>query len=822
MLSNFDEIADALWLLSQIMESGIPVDISNYVSGGNSKSDSPINDTESSTPPPDGEKPTKEDEFSGEKIYPGNTEKSEERDSPYRPIDFTITTSNPISSLDIQRVLRPLKRKLPSRSLPVQVDVEESLYQMAKNELANKRLESAQETSRVNLWQDVPAFKLGKEKWLDLILIIDRSGESVNFFENRISLLRRAILESGIFRHVFEYQMTSSKDGHPKFRKLNGGREYQLTEILGPTERKIFWVVSDCMSDFWNNWQIHPSGLVESIGDVFDKVGTLYPAAIIQLMPEELWSRTGLSLHELCKVWSATPLTSNKNVKTSVLRDSKDGYAIPILSLSPQRLSSWVDMITGKVTDAAVLSIFVRKTKKKRDQRPLDFLLESRNYDAVLDAFELTVPRQVRLYAAYLSVLPSMSFEEIWKLSKKITPSLSEEELSEIISNIISSKLFRFTLDTSEPKERIISELDTADRKSIRNKIPYSKQLEIMAEFYDCEIVPKFLDGNGKEIDFWLFISKSIEVANLDIDRVKEMYDVFQNTLKRREEKSAVSIDGVDALGGKLNKEAYDESKGDENENQPISDTPEKLIAPPLVNEMKINPVNDYSQTYLDLNYFDISLWGEKGCGKTSMLLSLPRQGALEGYNIRRVDHYGNLISSKHVHPEMPPVSQTLEAQDYLYYFSDNSGVVRDKLFCFHDFPGDSTTKLNSISKVSYKHSNAIFMFIDSKKAHFESPEDKKIRDNFYEFLSWLELENLYPYIAICLTKTDLLPNKNEETLNKISPWAPIKRLFGDYAVTLLQERSADVFSFSSWGVKEVWTPRKLIDPIQLFLKKKG
>lgn len=810
MLSNFDEIADAIWLLSQIMRFEERIDISNYIPNSSSEpaSSTIIIDNEPHVPPRERDLP----EPPAKQIAPVTVTGSNTGKRPIEPFidslaNFAITSSEPISSLDIQRVLRPLKRKLPSRSLPVQVNVEASLYQLAKNELTNKRMEQGKEIGRViNPWQNVPVFQLGKEKWLDLILVVDATGESINFFENRISLLRRAITESGIFRHIFEYQLIVDKEGSPKFRKPNGTYEYQLPEILGPRERKIFWVASDCFSSFWDNWKINTDGPVKSIGDVFDRVSTLYPAAIVQLMPEDLWSRTGLSLHELCKVWSAAPLTPNKNFQTSVLRDSKDGFAIPVLSLSTQRLSSWVDMVAGKVTDKAVLSIFVRKSRKKRGQRPLDFLLESGEYDAVLEAFELSVPRQVRLYAAYLSVLPSVSFEELWKLSKVITPSLSEEELREIVSNIISSKLFRFTLDTSEPKERIVSELETTDRKLIRNKIPYSKQLEIMAEFYDCEIVPKFLDSNGKEIDFWLFVTKSIEVANLGDDRVKEMYDVFQDTLKRKEKVSAINTENelADPLPNK-------------NDSKP--EVPTKL---PLVTEMKINPVRAYDQTYLKLECFDISFWGERGCGKTSMLLSMPRQGALDGYTIRRVDHYGNLIPPRHVHSEKPSVIETEEAEDYLYYLHGHSGFSGDKLFCFHDFPGNQTIGLDTVAKVSYRHSKAIFMCLDANKVLPENSNDKKTRDDFYDFLNWLDLERLQPYIAICLTKTDMLPRRNEETFNNLSLWSPLERFLGEHAVSILRSRSAEIFSFSSWGTKEAWTPRRVFTPVESFLKNKG
>jgi GTPase SAR1 family protein len=810
MLSNFDEIADAIWLLSQIMKFEKRIDMSKYIPDSNIEATSSTIATEKPHITPPVEKNSSEPPARSGKVasvtFTGNSKKrqtvEEFIDS---PIEYAITYPKPISSLDIQRVLRPLKRKIPSRSLPVQVNVEASLYQMAKNELTNKRMERGKELSRIiNPWQNVPVFQLGKEKWLDLILVIDATGESVSFFKNRIALLRRAIMESGIFRHVFEYQLVSDKDGFPKFRKINGTHEYQLKEILGPTECKIFWVVSDCISAFWDNWQVDPDGSTKSIGDVFDKVSTLYPAAIIQLMPEDLWSRTGISLHELCKVWSTAPLTPNKNLQTSVLQDAKDGFAIPVLSLSTQRLSSWVDMIAGKVTDKAVLSIFLRKSKRKRDQRPLSFLLETGEYDAVLEAFELTVPSQVRLYAAYLSVLPSVSFEELWKLSKKITPSLSEEELREVVSNIISSKLFRFKLDISEPKERIVSDLETTDRKVIRNKIPYSKQLEIMADFYDCEIVPKFLDSNGKEIDFWLFVSESIKVVNLDNDRVQEMYDVFRNVVKRE---AGVSI----VMGEPASPQ------------DSINNKPTPLTKPSLVDQMKINPVRSYDQTYLKLECFDISFWGEKGCGKTSMLLSMPRQGALDGYTIRRVDHYGNLIPPRHVHSEKPSVIETVEAEDYLYYLHGHSGFSGDKLFCFHDFPGNQTIDLvDTVAKVSYRHSKAIFMCLDANKILPESSNDKKTRDDLYDFLNWLDFENLQPYIAICLTKTDILPRRNEETFNNLSLWSPLERFLGEHAVSILRSRSAEIFSSSSWGTKGVWTPRRVFTPVESFMKNKG
>jgi len=787
-LSNFDEVADAIWLLSQVMRFDKRINLSKYIPQDVHATDLPP--AGSPLSPPIIKEPITESGVQGIDsipIYINNKEQSTRTAvSGGASVNFAFTVPKPISSLEIQRALRPLKIKVPSRSLPLQVNVDASLYQMAKNELANQR-RSVKSPERLSLWQNVPVFQLGKEKWLDLVFIVDATGPLMKLFENRIALLQRAIMESGIFHHVSEYYLKISSDGSPDFHKLYGSQPCALSEILGATERKVFWFITDCGSNLWDNWELNKSGQIKSIGDVFNKISDFYPAAIVQLMPEELWSRTGLSLHELCKVWATAPLLPNKNIQTSVLQDPQDGFAIPVLSLSAQRLSPWADMVAGRVTDKAVLSVFIRRSKKQRDKRPLVSLLEREGYGAVLDVFGVTVPRQARLYAAYLSVLPTMSFEELLKLSKKITPLLSEDELMEIVSNLTSSKLYNFIL---EPEERIVSELDTKDRKSIRSAIPYSKQLEIMAEFYDSEIVPKFLDSNGNGIDFWLFVSKNIEVSNLGEKRVKETYDVFQDILVR--------------------------NKGEEPAFRPIIEMDESE----QVDGMKINPVNNYDQKYLELEYSDISFWGEKGCGKTSMLLSMPRQGVLDGYIVKRVDHYGNLIPSKHTHAITPQASPTIEEEDYLYYLEGYPGSTGNKLLCFHDFPGAHTTLLTSTAKISYKHSDAIFLCLEAEKLWSENALDKQLKEDFYEFLNWLDLENVKPYIAVCLTKTDIVQHRNEETFNNLSPWSLMERFLGKYAVSILHTRSAEVFSLSAWGTKSEWTPRKVFTPVEGFLKK--
>ena len=821
-LSNFDDVADAIWLLLQVARFDDRIDISKYISVDTFEPEEPMELPERKLPP----NPVKNNnndvgKGTGQMIIAdpvgGGSEKS--LMSEPRPVEVSFVRRKSSSSLDLQRSLRPIKIKISSRSLPLQVNIDATLYQMAKNELANIKLEAIGKSERVSLWQNAPVFQLGKEKWLDLVLVIDTTSLSMQLFENKIALLKQTIAESGIFRYVTEYYMYSiDKESKPRFSEGHSRYEHSLSEILGPRDRRVFWFVSDCRSDVWDNWSLSENGNTNSIGDVFNIISGKHPVSIMQMMPEALWSRTGLSLHELCKAWSTASLLPNKKLHTSVVNDPDDGFAIPVLTLNPLRLSAWADMVSGRVTDKAVLSIFIRKSKKKREQRPLDMLVMLGGGDALVEGFLVTAPHQARIYASYLSVLPSMSYPELLKLRKKLNPDISEDEWTELLSNLESSKLFNFIITGNE---RIVSSLMPEQNKILRKKISYSKQLEAMAEFYYCVLEPKFLDEKGEKIDFWVFIDDNPIVSNLDVPRVKETYVCYQDVLGRGNpaelpsEPEEIIFPVNPHLQNYLEVDSYDNNLLNNVESGETNSALESQSQP---NEI-ILPVNSYDQNYLEIDSYDISLWGEVNSGKTSMLLSQPRQAVMEGYELKLVDHYGNLIPSYYRYPNKPLVKPTVDAQDYVYYLEKHPNLTGNKLVCLHDFPGNDTVNLSSTARVSYKHSHAIFVCLDSEKIWFPDKQDTLLREKVYDLLSWLDTEGLQPYIAICLMKTDILVARNIQSFDNMSPWAPVERFLGPDVVSLFRSKSADVFTLSSWGVREIWSPRKIFAPIEGFLK---
>jgi len=267
---------------------------------------------------------------------------------PARVISWPEASPLP-SPLRIVRALRRLKRTVPSRR-PDEVVLD-----------ADATAEQAAE--RGGVW--FPVTRPQKTRWLDLTLVIDR-GPSMTAWRATVTAFIGLLRQSGAFRTIqlrlLDTHRSGSGTGAMAAPVLRGGTPdtpaRSPAEILDRSGRRIVLVMTDGVAGPWRNGLVNP---------MLAGWGSVLPVAVIHLLPQRLWARTGLALRQATLTVPA-PLSPNRSWRTELAdawlepeprRRLADGaVAVPVLELDARWLGWWATLITGghrAPADAVVL-----------------------------------------------------------------------------------------------------------------------------------------------------------------------------------------------------------------------------------------------------------------------------------------------------------------------------------------------------------------------------------------------------------------------------------------------------------------------------------
>lgn len=241
--------------------------------------------------------------------------------------------------LNLARALRPLMRQVPSDREMV-LDEEATVERMAE--------------LRLRLPVQQPAL----ETWLDLALVVDESA-SMSLWRTTLQKLIKLLTNYGVFRDVRLFSLRTNERGQillkPKLGKLaQEQRDCRINEILDPSGNRLILVVTDGIGEHW-----YQSAILE----IFKRWSKSGPMALIQMLPEKLWSRTGLSQAKLVRFGSLTPGVANQHLLIKEVLDWDDsnlniGLKIPIFTLEPEVALRWSEMVAGKSQVAASGLVF--------------------------------------------------------------------------------------------------------------------------------------------------------------------------------------------------------------------------------------------------------------------------------------------------------------------------------------------------------------------------------------------------------------------------------------------------------------------------------
>ncbi|RKS71941.1 hypothetical protein BZB76_4752 [Actinomadura pelletieri DSM 43383] len=227
--------------------------------------------------------------------------------------------------LGVQRALRPLKRRVPSR------------HRFELDEDA-----TAARVADTGLW--TPVLVSAPERWLTLSLVVD-TGPTMRLWRPLARELTEVLLRQGAFQDVH----LSHLDTTGRITSAPGSPPRDPATLLGGSGRHAVLVLSDCSGPHW--WDGRAARAVRR----WARIG---PTAILQPLAERLWRRTAAPA---VPGVAALPRPAAPNTDLSFTPydgPSATGVPVPVLEVAPRWFGAWARLISGSGPQPAAVASF--------------------------------------------------------------------------------------------------------------------------------------------------------------------------------------------------------------------------------------------------------------------------------------------------------------------------------------------------------------------------------------------------------------------------------------------------------------------------------
>ena len=340
--------------------------------------------------------------------------------------------------MDLARALRPLMRKVPSRTR-FELDEAATVTQIAQTEV----------------W--MPVVRPRPERWLELDLVVESSKTTV-IWERAIAELNHLAEYQGAFRAIRTWRLnapTGKVQLFPRWRDyaseragtqvlVGNQRPHTPRELIDPTGRRLIWLVSDCTSNLWRQGLIHPTLMDWSRGQV---------VAIVQMFPASLWTRTALRDGHQVKLSALAPGLPNAQLEIEGLptrleqRAGVDLATLPIVTLDAGVLGGWARVVAGQGdtrTPGRTFDLaFIRRQAQKLRADQSRQATTQRTAQERVALFRSTASKTARRLANLMAATP-VSLPVIDLLRDAFRADFGEEEIRQShVAEVLLSGLLR-------------------------------------------------------------------------------------------------------------------------------------------------------------------------------------------------------------------------------------------------------------------------------------------------------------------------------------------------------------------------------------------
>jgi formylglycine-generating enzyme required for sulfatase activity len=440
--------------------------------------------------------------------------------------------------LEFAKALRPLMRKVNS-GRKTTIDEIETVEQTAKNHGIC-----------------IPILKAEPEPLFDLVLVIDKY-QSMTLWEHTISELQRLLKHYGIFREIRlcglevspSVQGKQDNSSHPPLQDkeqeevkqkvvLSSGvgkqqRFANARELIDPTGRRLILIVSDCVAPFWHNGAILP---------LLREWVKYQPLAILQMLPDWMWRRTGLRIGASVQFQNLVIGNSNHNLIIKELLLWKDislkqGLKIPVLTLEPQSALTWSQMVMGKYDTVSSGFVLPFEYESKPENLPQNRVNKLKAEKRV-HRFRMNASPVARKLAGLLSAAPMINLPIVRTIQFSLLPQSQPVHVAEVFLGGLLKPIIELTPDTNSDRVEY-QFVDEEIRQLLFKDAPISDSQQVF------DAVSQYLEEHfGKSLyDFVALLKapknseeKAPAFAEISFDLLKQLggdYATFADKLEK-------------------------------------------------------------------------------------------------------------------------------------------------------------------------------------------------------------------------------------------------------------------------------------------------
>lgn len=384
--------------------------------------------------------------------------------------------------LELGRALRPLSRRVAGAT-PGEVDEAATVHQIAEE----------------RIWRLITRPRL--ERWLDLVLLVDQS-ESMVLWRQTIAELQALLSWQGAFRDVRVLGLCT--DSTPPWIRpfialpqtnYPGARSAQ--EFATPRGRRLVLVATDGVAEAWGG---------SALADLLAAVGPGATVAIVELLPERLWRRSGLGALPQALVHASRPLTANRRLdweRRDWRRVSPGAIPVAVSELSGAGLAGLAALVTGAPNSQlpAVLA-----DRRAAGAAPITEVLAAGEAEDVVQSFEAFASPGAYELARRLSLVPvTLPIMRLVATTVALGPHAPE------VAEVFLSGLLELASRDDHP-DSAIYEFVAGARLTLRRSMSSAEMQEVLWE------VGRLIPGlGGLHKDFWALIDSLPHLGD-DVD----------------------------------------------------------------------------------------------------------------------------------------------------------------------------------------------------------------------------------------------------------------------------------------------------------------
>jgi WD40 repeat protein/HEAT repeat protein len=486
-----EEIADILWLAVQMGElpETATSDSSGSLDNGKSKSpqqiDPPLPKDSIDLPNPESSPPPAEIHIpEGSNLGGGLTISVPDARSLREP-------------LELARSLKPLLQRVASGWSNV-LDEEATILKI----------------DRDRVW--LPVLKPNLEAWLDLVLVVDESV-SMQIWQRTISELQRFLAHYGVFRDVRVYSLVVENERvyvRPRLGAASQGQSLRNPqELIDPSDRRLILVATDCVSAFWRSGEVLPAL------KLWAKSG---PMAIVQMLPEWLWGRSGLGLASAVRFAALQAGIPNHQLKATNLSlwDDVDldlGIKVPVVTLEPAPMKTWAQLVAGKGGIQSPGFVFDPEplpTAGDEGSRTEGLFAGAGSGEERVRRFQVTASPMARQLAMILAAAPTISLPIVRILQDRLLPRSKQVHVAEVFLGGLLEPLL--AVDPQSNPDLVPYEFMDGARDVLLDSVPTTEVVNVMQE------VSQFVaERLGLTLDAFMGVLRNPQEAG-DLDVVSQ------------------------------------------------------------------------------------------------------------------------------------------------------------------------------------------------------------------------------------------------------------------------------------------------------------